>query len=143
MDFAGCMDDLCSRFIINNPYEEVTFCLSSSFRLFLAQRCAQFSSFERVVFQVEQAHWFYEDFYRKRYGLMKYTLERFVELVFHHCPSLQPYAASVDTIYKDFRAYKNSVPVCGCILINPRFSKVGPAAALRVCAAFLTLSERW
>ncbi len=117
MDFAACMDDLCSRFIINNPYEE-------------------FSSFERVVFQIEQAHWFYEDFYRKRYGLMKYTLERFVELMFHHCPSLQPYATSVDTIYKDFRAYKNSVPVCGCILINPSFTKVGRAARRRAFLCF-------
>jgi mRNA-decapping enzyme subunit 2 len=141
MDFAACMDDLCSRFIINNPYEEasrfVCLCLSP------AQRCAQFSSFERVVFQVEQAHWFYEDFYRKRYGLMKYTLERFVELVFHHCPSLQPYAASVDTIYKDFRAYKNSVPVCGCILINPRFTKVGPGRSAAGCRVGSHLFERW
>ncbi len=105
MDFVACMDDLCSRFIINNPYEE-------------------FSSFERVVFQIEQAHWFYEDFYRKRYGLIKYSLERFVELVFHHCPSLQPYAAGVDSIYRDFKQYKSSVPVCGCILINPQCTKV-------------------
>ncbi len=45
--------------------------------------------------QIEQAHWFYEDFYRKKYGLPKYDQERFVELMFHHCPSLRPYASSV------------------------------------------------
>ena len=99
MDFAACMDDLCSRFIINNPYEE-------------------FSSFERVVFQIEQAHWFYEDFYRKRFGLMKYTLERFVELMFHHCPSLQPYASSVAAIYKDFKARPGSLVYCACFVVS-------------------------
>jgi mRNA-decapping enzyme subunit 2 len=76
------------------------------------------------VFQIEQAHWFYEDFYRKPNGLLKYSLERFVELIFHHCPSLQPYASGVSSIYKDFKEYKSSVPVCGCILINPKLTKV-------------------
>ncbi len=30
-----------------------------------------------------------QDFYRKKHQLPKYTLERFVELMFHHCPNLQ------------------------------------------------------
>lgn len=76
------------------------------------------------MFQIEQAHWFYEDFYRKKYGLLKYSLERFVELIFHHCPSLQPYASGVSSIYKDFKQYKSSVPVCGCILMNSKLTKV-------------------
>lgn len=123
MQLQACLDDLCSRFILNNPYEgffleTFFFCFFSPF-LF-----TEFSSFERVVFQIEQAHWFYEDFYRKRYGLIKYSLERFVELIFHHCPSLQPYASGVSSIYKDFKDYKSSVPVCGCILLNPKMTKV-------------------
>jgi mRNA-decapping enzyme subunit 2 len=36
----------CSRFIINLPEEEL-------------------HSFERICFQIEAAHWFYEDFYRE------------------------------------------------------------------------------
>ena len=39
------MDDLCSRFIMNCPKEE-------------------HDSFERLFFQIESAHWFYEDNYR-------------------------------------------------------------------------------
>ena len=39
------LDDLCVRFIINLPEEEI-------------------QSVERVCFQVEEAQWFYEDFIR-------------------------------------------------------------------------------
>jgi hypothetical protein len=39
-------DDLSLRFIINIPDEEL-------------------ASFERLCFQVEAAHWFYDDFYRE------------------------------------------------------------------------------
>jgi hypothetical protein len=41
MNQSEVFDDLSCRFIINNPWEE-------------------FASFERVLFQIEQAHWFYE-----------------------------------------------------------------------------------
>jgi len=41
------LDDLCSRFLINCPEEE-------------------YESLERICFQIEQAHWFYEDFYREK-----------------------------------------------------------------------------
>ena len=40
-------DDLSARFIMNCPAEE-------------------FQSFERLFFQLEQAHWFYEDFMREQ-----------------------------------------------------------------------------
>ena len=46
-----------------------------------------------------------------------------MELMFHHCPPLQPFASGVATIYKDFRTYKSLVPVCGCILLNPEMTK--------------------
>jgi 8-oxo-dGTP pyrophosphatase MutT (NUDIX family) len=77
-----------------------------------------------MLFSIEQAHWHYEDFLRKKNGLQKYSLERFVELIFHHCPPLQAYASDVASIYKDFKTYKSGVPVCGCILLNSRLTKV-------------------
>lgn len=40
------LDDLQTRFIINIPAEEL-------------------ASIERICFQIEQAHWFYEDFVRE------------------------------------------------------------------------------
>ena len=42
---ADVLGDLCLRFILNVPSEELR-------------------STERLLFQVEQAHWFYEDFVR-------------------------------------------------------------------------------
>ncbi|KAJ2842071.1 mRNA-decapping enzyme subunit 2, partial [Coemansia erecta] len=44
--FAEIMDDLASRFIINVPEEEL-------------------QEIARICFQIEQAHWFYEDFVRE------------------------------------------------------------------------------
>ncbi|RCH95110.1 mRNA-decapping enzyme subunit 2 [Rhizopus stolonifer] len=44
--FEEILDDLSSRFIINVPEVEL-------------------ASVERICFQVEQAHWFYEDFVRE------------------------------------------------------------------------------
>ncbi|KAI3484027.1 hypothetical protein L1887_53042 [Cichorium endivia] len=45
LTFAETLEDLSSRFIVNLPSDEL-------------------SSIERICFQVEQAHWFYEDFLR-------------------------------------------------------------------------------
>ena len=45
MPGAAVLGDLCLRFILNVPSEELR-------------------STERLLFQVEQAHWFYEDFVR-------------------------------------------------------------------------------
>ena len=48
MPGAAVLGDLCLRFILNVPSEEVR-------------------STERLLFQVEQAHWFYEDFVREEH----------------------------------------------------------------------------
>jgi hypothetical protein len=51
----------CSRFILNIPEEE-------------------FKSSDRLFFQIEQAHWFYLDFYRERNPqLPNLTLQKFGE----------------------------------------------------------------
>nr|CAG8567718.1 13020_t:CDS:2 [Entrophospora candida]CAG8568712.1 4313_t:CDS:2 [Entrophospora candida] len=58
-DFTQILDDLSSRFIINVPEEEL-------------------SSIERICFQIEQAHWFYEDFVREQNSsLPSFTLKGF------------------------------------------------------------------
>ena len=54
------MDDLCARFLLNVPEDDL-------------------SSFERICFQIEQAHWFYEDFYREQDpSLPGFSFQRFV-----------------------------------------------------------------
>lgn len=132
MDQQEIFDDLSVRFVyfsfclfvlsLSTSQGSFSIILTRSFHLlreffFRLSRYFVFSFFFSNLFPFK-AHWFYEDFYRRKYKLPKYTLERFVELMFHHCPSLQPYASGVRTIYKDFKEYKSSVPVCGCILLN-------------------------
>ena len=98
-------EDLCSRFILNCPAEEL-------------------ASFERIMFLVEQAHWFYEDFVReKRTDLKSLSLREFATHLFTTCVSLRPYVGHLDTIYKSFTSYKVTVPVYGCIVLNSACSR--------------------
>ncbi|KAJ2321103.1 Dipeptidyl-peptidase 5, partial [Coemansia sp. RSA 2702] len=58
------------RFIINVPEEEL-------------------QEIERICFQIEQAHWFYEDFIREENrALPSMTLKTFAGRMFKHCPLL-------------------------------------------------------
>ena len=99
---ADLLQDVCSRFILNCPEEEL-------------------QSFERILFLVEQvrrakavtwmrrcaapatehaacaqAHWFYEDFCRISGGgptLRSFSLREFAELMFEQHPSLERHKA--------------------------------------------------
>lgn len=100
------LDDLCSRFILNLPSEEL-------------------SIPERVCFQVELAHWFYEDFYRENDPSLPFLpFKVFCLRLFRHCPSLSstylPYGSE---ILKKFAQYKIQVPVCGAIILNTNQTK--------------------
>jgi mRNA-decapping enzyme subunit 2 len=56
------LDSLCIRFIMNCPQEEL-------------------QSFERFFFQIEQAHWYYDDNYREQDpSLPSFTLKQFAEI---------------------------------------------------------------
>ncbi|KAL7750502.1 mRNA-decapping enzyme subunit 2 [Sorochytrium milnesiophthora] len=84
MEFANAtlsdvLDDLASRFIINVPDEEL-------------------QSVERICFQIEQAHWFYEDF--------------------------STWSTTHEQAFADFMTYKIRVPVCGGIILNDAMTKV-------------------
>lgn len=61
---------LHSRFIVNLPPEES-------------------ENEERICFQIEQAHWYYEDFVRPQAGhLPSYNLRKFTDIIFDTCPLL-------------------------------------------------------
>ncbi|KIW03730.1 uncharacterized protein PV09_05038 [Verruconis gallopava] len=106
MQLVDWLDDLCVRFIINLPHEELT-------------------SVERICFQIEEAQWFYEDFIRAQDPqLPQMNLRRFCELIFQHCPLLAPFQASAALSYAEFLAYKTRVPVRGAILLNSDMTAV-------------------
>ncbi|KAI8056798.1 Dcp2, box A domain-containing protein [Syncephalis plumigaleata] len=115
--FVEVLDDLSSRFIINVPDEEL-------------------ASVERICFQVEQAHWYYEDFIREQNpSLPSFSLKQFSaknilymtriisHLLFRHCPLLQHWADEHEKAYGDFLTYKFRVPVCGAIILNETLDK--------------------
>ncbi|KAJ1721038.1 mRNA-decapping enzyme subunit 2 [Coemansia erecta] len=104
--FAEVLDDLASRFIINVPEEEL-------------------QEIERICFQIEQAHWFYEDFVREEnHSLPSMTLKTFAARMFKHCPLLSQWAHNSEAAYQTFLDYKFKVPVCGAIVLNPTLDKV-------------------
>ncbi|KAL5708131.1 5'-(N(7)-methylguanosine 5'-triphospho)-[mRNA] hydrolase [Ranunculus cassubicifolius] len=99
------LDDLCSRFVLNVPREDL-------------------ESFERILFLVEQAHWFYEDnSVEQNPSLKSLSLREFTSLMFNSCVALRPYIAHIDDIYKDFTSYKVRVPVSGAIILDQSYQR--------------------
>ena len=79
---ADLLEELAARFILNCPEEEL-------------------NNFERIMFLVEQAHWYYEDFVREeKPHLRGMKLREFAELMFNKCASLRPCRGKVDEFAK-------------------------------------------
>eukprot|EP00761_Pharyngomonas_kirbyi_P011787 gb/GECH01011813.1/.p1 GENE.gb/GECH01011813.1/~~gb/GECH01011813.1/.p1 ORF type:complete len:349 (+),score=82.49 gb/GECH01011813.1/:1-1047(+) len=104
--FVEVLDDLCCRFLLNIPH-------------------AEYESFERLFFQIEEAHWFYLDFYTSKYShLPKLSLRDFGAKIFSHCPILREFYSVADEVFNTFQNYKYQVPVNGAIILNKDLSKV-------------------
>ncbi|KFZ23842.1 hypothetical protein V502_01686 [Pseudogymnoascus sp. VKM F-4520 (FW-2644)] len=107
MQLEDWLDDLCVRFIINLPEEDL-------------------SSVARICFQVEEAQWFYEDFIRPLDpSLPSMSLRSFCLRIFQHCPLLS--AFSIDNhmrAFEEFLLYKTRVPVRGAIMLNQALDAV-------------------
>ena len=103
---AELLEELAARFVTNCPPEEL-------------------KVFERLMFLVEQAHWYYEDFVRvEQPNLKTLRLRDFTELMFHKVKALAHNKGRTDEIYKKFTNYKFSVPTGGVIILNPKLDKV-------------------
>jgi mRNA-decapping enzyme subunit 2 len=101
------LDDLCVRFIINLPEEDL-------------------SSVARICFQVEEAQWFYEDFIRPLDpSLPSMSLRSFCLRIFQHCPLLSAFSADNHMrAFEEFLLYKTRVPVRGAIMLNKAMDSV-------------------
>ncbi|KAL3464166.1 hypothetical protein BJX64DRAFT_275914 [Aspergillus heterothallicus] len=107
MQLEDWLDDLCVRFIINLPREEL-------------------ESVERICFQVEEAQWFYEDFIRPLDpALPSLSLKAFALRIFQHCPLMANWSRYHHmTAFSEFLAYKTRVPVRGAIMLNHEMDQV-------------------
>ncbi|KAI1725197.1 dcp2, box A domain-containing protein [Ditylenchus destructor] len=104
------MEDLLFRFLYNIPENEKM-------------------SEIRVCFQVEQAHWFYVDFYCSSGNTdypdcKKIGFREFVRQVFYKCDYLQKWKDNVDNIIEGFRLYKSNVPTYGLVLLDSSLNYV-------------------
>lgn len=96
------LDDLCVRFIVNLPHEEL-------------------QSVERICFQIEEAQWFYEDFIRPLdpANLPSMNLRSFSQRMFAHCPLFAGFTQDhFLEAFNHFLNYKTRVPVRGAIMLN-------------------------
>ncbi|KAL9617123.1 MAG: hypothetical protein Q9160_008066 [Pyrenula sp. 1 TL-2023] len=107
MQLDDWLDDLCVRFIINLPREEL-------------------ESVERICFQIEEAQWFYEDFIRPlNPSLPSLPLRTFSLRMFQHCPLFMSWSEQhYHAAFEEFIAYKTRVPVRGAILLNEDMTEV-------------------
>ncbi|KAH7102068.1 Dcp2, box A domain-containing protein [Auriculariales sp. MPI-PUGE-AT-0066] len=105
MSLTDVLDDLSSRFLLNLPPAEL-------------------SSIERLGFQIEQAHWYYEDFAREQNKtLPSMPIKKFTQLMFRACPMLREFAKAHEEAFERFMKYKLNVPVCGAIILNELLDK--------------------
>ena len=101
------LDELAARFIIPMREEER-------------------ADLVRVCFLIEQAHWFYIDFYvnESQHKLAGSNMKEFAAHIFQHIPFLRQHADRVDQIVDEWKEYKLAVPTYGAIILNTFMDKV-------------------
>lgn len=101
MTLEDWLDDLCVRFILNLPEEDL-------------------GSIPHICFQIEEAHWFYEDFIRVLDPALPHmSLKDFCLRMFQHCPLFANYSIEHHIrAYQEFMQYKTRIPVRGAIMLN-------------------------
>lgn len=101
MTLEDWLDDLCVRFILNLPEEDL-------------------GSIPHICFQIEEAHWFYEDFIRVLDPALPHmSLKDFCLRMFQHCPLFANYSIEHHMrAYQEFIQYKTRIPVRGAIMLN-------------------------
>lgn len=131
------LNDLCSRFIINVPRSEQ-------------------ADTNRLMFQLEQAHWFYVDYYCSQPDtptplpvvtgvsdgrkLQQCGLRHFSQLMFRFATPLRHLLPDLAGILARWRHYKQSVPTCGAILLS---NDVAPSGAWHVLLVQAYQSRSW
>jgi mRNA-decapping enzyme subunit 2 len=100
------IDDVSMRFLVNLPPEEL-------------------ESVERLFFQLQQAHWYYLDFFVQPGSTLPYLSFRdFTRTLFERCPMLAGHSHQYEEMRQQFKEYMWSIPVYGVILLNRTMDRV-------------------
>lgn len=106
--FFDALEDIELRFLLHLPEEELT-------------------KVDRLLFWIQEAHWFYDDFYCDNYNdtiMPRLNFKEFTKAIFNHCVLFAGMENNVDQLLTIYRSYKSKIPVCGCIILNPKMTKV-------------------
>ncbi|KAH9386151.1 mRNA-decapping enzyme subunit 2 [Nematocida major] len=104
MKLNDIMDDLSGRFLMHLTAEE-------------------YKNTERLFFQVEEAHWFYQDYYRRKHNLPYLNLRDFTLHLISHS-NFANNVTEIDENFKKFLKYKKIVPVFGALIFNCQMTKI-------------------
>jgi mRNA-decapping enzyme subunit 2 len=106
--FVDAFDDVHTRFILNVPTSELT-------------------SSDRIFFQIEQAHWYYEDFLVDDVdsSLPHFKqLKAFALKMFNFSPLLQPHLGNFNRMWQEFSDYKKTISTYGTILLDEQCTSI-------------------
>jgi len=119
MSLDEAMADLASRFVVNCPSEEQ-------------------ESINRCMWQVEAAHWFYDDVYRMHHRDLPFmNFKDFTVAFFKECPAMMDQTGeAIARSLNLFQKYKRRVPVCGAIMLNTAMTKCVLVKAWGKCSAW-------
>lgn len=104
MKIEEALEDLAGRFLVHLPMEDT-------------------KKSERFFFQMEEAHWFYEDYYRKRYNFPYMPLKEFCTRILTHS-NIAYSSVELEEEFKRFLKYKKSIPVFGALIFNGSMTKI-------------------
>lgn len=81
---------------------------------------------DRLFFQIEQAWWYYEDFFadNDELSLPHFKLPSFAEKLFNHSLLLAPLRSQCSVLCDQFLAYRSQIPVVGIIMLNADLTQV-------------------
>ena len=86
---------------------------------------SELNTADRLFFQIEQAHWFYEDFLADKYEhLPHFNLKQFAAKIFAHSHLFTKMQDKCMSLFSDFSKYRKSIPVFGCCILNPEMTKI-------------------
>ena len=106
LTLADVLEDMAVRFVLNLPSGEVL-------------------TTDRLFFQLQQAHWHYEDFYADRYEHLPHMRGReFMKRIFESCPALAKYRDVFGSLFASFRQYLSVIPTYGMILLDSSLENV-------------------
>lgn len=87
-------------------------------RFFLTLPNDELSSFNRILVHIQDAHWFYLDWLGGDLNFYEFCYK-----FFFYCPALSFYISNLSNLLLEYRKYKLSIPVCGCIILNYKKDK--------------------